>query len=139
MTVLDRKWELIYGQLINMMASLVLPWSFIMLQSGSRDSFSKINAISFTLVFFVVLVFPIYYFFQLVLEKKRQLIQRRQDELSALQFQDIRKTSIDREQVNNAERQKTSSRSRRQDLKRTLATKNHKNGSSLASNPVFQK
>jgi hypothetical protein len=60
------KWDLIYGQIINIMAPIVLPWAFLILKSGLRDRSSKINTTVYYLVFFICLVFPIYYFFDLL-------------------------------------------------------------------------
>jgi hypothetical protein len=69
-----KKWECIYGQLINMMCPLVLPWAFIILQSGTRNARAKINTVAYLAVFFVMLFFPFYYFLSLLQERKRYLI-----------------------------------------------------------------
>jgi hypothetical protein len=60
------KWDLICGQIINVMAPLVLPWIFIILKAGVKDFNTKINTAAYLLVFFICLVFPIYYFFSLL-------------------------------------------------------------------------
>jgi uncharacterized membrane protein YqaE (UPF0057 family) len=59
-------WEMISGNLINIMSPLILPWSFILMQAGVRDCQTKINTIAYLLVFFMVLVFSIYYFLTLL-------------------------------------------------------------------------
>ena len=71
------KWEMIYGQIINVMSPLVLPWTFVILEAGVRDFKTKISAVCNILVFFMALVFPFYYFFELLGERENLLIAER--------------------------------------------------------------
>jgi hypothetical protein len=64
------KWELIYGQLINVMAPLVLPWLFVIAKAGVRDFRTKINTAAYFFTFFVCLTFSIYYFVSLLTRRK---------------------------------------------------------------------
>ena len=59
----SQKWEMVYGQVINVMAPLTLPWTFVMLEAGVRNLKTKLSVACNILIFFMVLVFPIYYFF----------------------------------------------------------------------------
>ena len=61
--VRKEKWEMIYGQLINVMGPLIIPWTFMMIDLGVRDFKNKINIVGNFIIFFFGLVFPIYYFF----------------------------------------------------------------------------
>ena len=54
---------MIYGQIVNIMAPLILPWTFVMFELGVRNFRTKINAVGNILFFFMGVVFPIYYFF----------------------------------------------------------------------------
>jgi hypothetical protein len=64
------KWQMIFGQIINIMIPLTLPWTFVMMDTGLRNFKTKINAICYILLFFVGLFFPIYYFFHLLQERE---------------------------------------------------------------------
>ena len=57
------KWEMIYGQIINVMSPLIIPWAFVMLESGVRDFKTKFASAGNIIIFFIGIVFPIYYFF----------------------------------------------------------------------------
>lgn len=57
------KWEMIYGQIINVMSPLIIPWAFVMLESGVRDFKTKMASAGNIVIFFIGIVFPIYYFF----------------------------------------------------------------------------
>ena len=61
---------MIYGQIINVMAPLILPWTFLLLDAGVRDFRTKINAVGNILIFFIGVIFPIYYFFDLLGERE---------------------------------------------------------------------
>jgi hypothetical protein len=71
------KWNMIFGQVINVLMPLTLPWTFLMLRNGLRSFGSKVNAASYLLLYFLGLVFPIYYFFELLQEREKRLIQER--------------------------------------------------------------
>ena len=45
------KWEMIYGQIINIISPLVLPWSFIILESGVREFKTKISSVCNILIY----------------------------------------------------------------------------------------
>ena len=68
------KWGLIYGQVTNVLMPLTLPWSFVMLEAGVRNFETKVNCAAYILFYFVGLVFPIYYLFDLLSEKEEELI-----------------------------------------------------------------
>ena len=65
---------MIFGQVINFMMPLILPWTFLMLEGGIRNFSSKINVASYLVLYFIGLVFPIYYFFELLEEREKKLI-----------------------------------------------------------------
>ena len=65
----QRRWEMIYGQVINIMSPLVLPWTFAILETGVRNVRTKLAVTCNILIFFMAFVFPIYYFFDLLAEK----------------------------------------------------------------------
>ena len=71
------KWSMIFGQVINVLMPLTLPWTFLMLRNGLRSFGSKVNAASYLLLYFLGLLFPIYYFFELLQEREKRLIQER--------------------------------------------------------------
>ena len=60
------KWEMIYGQIINVMSPLIIPWALVMLESGVRDFKTKVASAGNIVIFFIGIVFPIYYFFELL-------------------------------------------------------------------------
>ena len=62
-TLQREKWEMIYGQIINVMSPLIIPWAFVMLESGVRDFRTKLASAGNIIIFFIGIVFPIYYFF----------------------------------------------------------------------------
>jgi hypothetical protein len=62
------------------MAPLVLPWTFVMLDCGVRDFKNKLNAVGNFLFFFMGLVFPIYYLFELLQDKENELIKARRED-----------------------------------------------------------
>ena len=68
---------MIYGHIINIMAPLVLPWTFVMLEAGVRNFQTKLSCVCNILIFFMALVFPVYYFFELLAEKEKELIDER--------------------------------------------------------------
>lgn len=55
--------NLLSSQIINILIPIALPWSFVLLQKGVINFRSKINKAIFLFLFFVVIVFPIYFFF----------------------------------------------------------------------------
>ena len=63
------KWEMIHGHIINLMMPFVLPWTFVMLESGVRNFKTKISGACSIFSFFIGVVFPIYYFFELLEER----------------------------------------------------------------------
>jgi hypothetical protein len=68
------KWDMAFGQVINLMIPSVLPWTFILTQSGTTHFSDKLNFLLFCLFFLVSLAFSIYYLFSLVdLQKKQSL------------------------------------------------------------------
>jgi hypothetical protein len=58
--------DLISFQIINIIAPVALPWTFCMLSMGVRNFRSKASAACYLVIYFVALVFPIYYFFELL-------------------------------------------------------------------------
>ena len=78
--VRSEKWEIIYGELINVMGPLILPWTFLMVDVGVRDFKNKLNVVGNFVIFFFGLIFPIYYFFDLLQERESLLISDRNKE-----------------------------------------------------------
>ena len=62
---------MIYGQIINLMMPLTLPWSFMLIKSGITSIRSKLSMVLFLALFFVCAVFPIYYLLELIYQEKR--------------------------------------------------------------------
>ena len=74
-TMFDKsKWELIYGQIINSLIPFVLPWSFILIKTGFLQFSDKINLAIFSCCLFVAIVFPFFYFFNLVHIQKGRIL-----------------------------------------------------------------
>ena len=71
------KWDMVFGQIINIIMPSTLPWSFILLQSGAPSFPAKINFILYYFVLFLSVLFPIYYFFSLLETQRRQIIEKR--------------------------------------------------------------
>lgn len=69
----DEKWNLFYGQITNVITIFTLPWSFLMLEGGVCDFGTKVNFGVFSLLYFVALFFPIYYFFELIKQRSAEL------------------------------------------------------------------
>lgn len=68
---------MIFGHIINVIIPLTLPWTFMMLQNGVRDFGTKLNAACYLVLYFTGIFFPIYYFFELLQEREKKLIERR--------------------------------------------------------------
>lgn len=71
------KWDMVFGQIINIIMPSTLPWSFILLQSGARNFSAKLNFLLYYFVLFLSVLFPIYYFFSLLETQKAQIIDKR--------------------------------------------------------------
>ena len=56
---------------------IILPWTFLMLKGGVRDFQTKINVAAYLGLFFLGIFFPIYYFFELLEEREKILIEER--------------------------------------------------------------
>lgn len=69
MIVKEYKWDMIYFQIVNLMVPLVLPWTFVMIEAGVRDYKSKLSSACYLVIFFMSLVFPIYYLFDMLQER----------------------------------------------------------------------
>lgn len=61
------------------MIPIVLPWTFVMMEAGVRNFKTKLSVASNILLFFIVLVFPIYYFFELLANREKELIRERME------------------------------------------------------------
>jgi len=72
---------MLFGSIINIMIPLTLPWSFFMIELGVRNYQTKLNSVFYLILFFVVLVFPIYYFFELLQEKSKKQASVRKENL----------------------------------------------------------
>jgi hypothetical protein len=57
---------MIYGQIINLMAPIVLPWIFILAQAGVRDNWTGLSTLAYSFVFFLTFALPMNYFFCLL-------------------------------------------------------------------------
>jgi len=64
---------MIYFQIVNNMVPLVLPWSFIIATSNTKDYKAKQSGIVYLFIFFMALFFPIYYIFDLLQERHKKL------------------------------------------------------------------
>lgn len=69
---------MIFGNIINIILPLTLPWTFFLLESGVRNFGTKMNSACYIILYFVGLVFPIYYFFDLLQDREQALIEERQ-------------------------------------------------------------
>ena len=69
------RWGMIYGQFINIMTQLILPWIFLMF-STSRNLYTKGNLAVYLFLFFIGMLFPIYYLFELLRERSHCLIEK---------------------------------------------------------------
>jgi hypothetical protein len=72
------KWTMFYGQIINSMVPLILPWSYIMVQAGVRNVQTKISTAIYSIIFFISIAFPIYYMLDLVLEEKKRQMRKKE-------------------------------------------------------------
>ena len=70
---------MIFGHIVNIMIPLILPWTFIMLDSGVRNYKTKINAVCCLILYFLGLFFPIYYLFELLMDRENKLIKERNE------------------------------------------------------------
>jgi len=68
---------MIFGQIINVIMPLTLPWTFFMLNSGVRNFNTKMNSVLYFAIYFFGLLFPVYYFFELLLERKKKIVEER--------------------------------------------------------------
>ena len=57
---------MISGQVINIVMPLTLPWTFMMLENGIKNVRTKLNAACYLLIYYLGLLFPIYYFFEML-------------------------------------------------------------------------
>lgn len=70
---------MIFGNIINIILPITLPWTFFFLQSGVRNVGTKVNSVFYLIFYFVGIVFPIYYFFDLLHDRERLLIKERRE------------------------------------------------------------
>jgi hypothetical protein len=63
--IANQKRMIIFGQIINLMHPIVLPWAFHMLQMGCRNWKDMISILTYIFVFFMAFAFPFYYFLEL--------------------------------------------------------------------------
>ena len=68
------KMNMIFGHIVNLMIPLILPWTYVMLESGVRNVRTKINAVCCLFLYFLGLLFPIYYLFELLMDREKILI-----------------------------------------------------------------
>lgn len=66
-------WNMISGQIINVLLPLTLPWIFILLRGGIRNYGTKLNSGCFALIHFFVFVFPLLYLLSLLQERRNLL------------------------------------------------------------------
>ena len=59
----DQKWELFYGQVINLMAPFILPWTFAMVETGVSNFGTKLSTTCSIFAFFMGLIIPFIYLF----------------------------------------------------------------------------
>lgn len=53
---------MIYGQIFGLMQPLILPWSFILLKGGIRNTLTKLNQAAYSLFFFITALIPFFYY-----------------------------------------------------------------------------
>ena len=56
---------------------VILPWTFLMFKGGVRNFQTKLNMAAYLGLFFLGVFFPIYYFFELLEEREKKLIEER--------------------------------------------------------------
>ena len=54
--------NMIFGQVISLMQSVILPWSFISLKGGSKNFKTKINTAIYLTLFLISVLLPFYYY-----------------------------------------------------------------------------
>jgi hypothetical protein len=85
--VSEEKWHMISGQVINNIMPLTLPWIFFISQSGSYHFLCKANsAIYFIFFLGFGILFPIYYFFELLSRRERGLLSWRIEKKKATEL-----------------------------------------------------
>ena len=67
----NSRWELLYGQIIHVIAPFILPWSFMMMEMGVNNFRTKINGVCIIFSFFMGLVFPFYYLLELLQKREK--------------------------------------------------------------------
>ena len=94
---------MIYGQIINFMMPIILPWTFMMLEGGIRNFQAKINVASYLVLYFLGIFFPIYYFFELLQERESKLIKERnkrvQQKLKEIKDLEKQKSELEQKKV----------------------------------------
>lgn len=66
--------EMRYGQFINLLFPFSLPWYFATLKTGFLSLGTKINTVLSALFLLVAIIFPIYYLFWLIHQRRRELV-----------------------------------------------------------------
>ena len=72
----SERWSMVYGQLINMMIQLTLPWSFLMLCANCGNFAGKANNGLFVLLFFLGLCFPFVFLLGLLCKREKHLMEK---------------------------------------------------------------
>ena len=87
---------MIFGQVINVVLPLTLPWTFIMCKKGVYNFGTKMNTVCYFMIYFFGLLFPILYFFQLLQDREAKLIREREKRYQKLreELEEKRKCKI---------------------------------------------
>lgn len=64
---------MIYGQVVNVMIQLTLPWTFLLFCLNSYSYKGKFNSLCYLFLFFISLIFPFIHLFELLREREKEL------------------------------------------------------------------
>lgn len=67
---------MIFGQIINLLPSLTLPWSFILLKGGMTGIGETSNVTCYIFIFFACTAFPLLYLFGLLWRRQSELLKK---------------------------------------------------------------
>lgn len=62
--------NMIFGQIICLVQSIVLPWAFVVIKGGVRNIKTKLNLIFYIVLFLLSVLIPFYYFLEMIFDKK---------------------------------------------------------------------
>ena len=68
--VLKFRWSMVCFQITNIFGPLLLPWTFLLMNAGVNNFGTKMNMIAYLIIFFMGIIFPVVYFFDLLAERE---------------------------------------------------------------------